>query len=194
MVALRLPKQHDELLTLPISSVDAWEHAVSVVYRAATTHTLPTRRLGDIRRKELAKKLFLVPPERGIYAEDVALTYRNDAAVGIAVHPAAVGGGGGGGGGASSELKRLSNKIDLFESFLQDQLAERGAARGAQEPMDAATTPTLPLPTQQVPNFTQYVDTVSLPRPMPIDTAVFTPAEVTGIKAKQVCEVFCFLD
>eukprot|EP00659_Diplonema_papillatum_P010646 gene10646-16383_t len=78
LTALRIPKEHDELITLPSSSYECWEMTLLAVYQQNTGHALPVRRLGGISRSELSPKLHLTPPATWHARDPLPLTYQDD--------------------------------------------------------------------------------------------------------------------
>ena len=60
-VGIKVPSQHDELLSLPPSSIQYWETVLRAVYYQACRRILPVRRVNAMTRNEFSQKLWLRP-------------------------------------------------------------------------------------------------------------------------------------
>eukprot|EP01060_Flectonema_neradi_P025917 TRINITY_DN3477_c0_g1_i1.p1 TRINITY_DN3477_c0_g1~~TRINITY_DN3477_c0_g1_i1.p1 ORF type:complete len:698 (+),score=147.24 TRINITY_DN3477_c0_g1_i1:98-2191(+) len=60
-VGLKVPSQHDELLSLPPSSIQCWETVLCALHYQSCKRILPVRRVQSMTRPEFSQKLWLHP-------------------------------------------------------------------------------------------------------------------------------------
>eukprot|EP00754_Rhynchopus_humris_P010215 Rhum_TRINITY_DN14135_c11_g1::Rhum_TRINITY_DN14135_c11_g1_i1::g.70486::m.70486 len=202
LVALRMPRQHDELLSLPASSLDCWERTVSVLFRLATGHDLPIRRVGVVKggRAAFAKKLYLAPPRGYVPPDPIPLTYRHDIymleAASVAAQPAQPLRSS----KAADEAAELRRSIDNIEALLKEQQRAGGQGgrgggvggvgggddlesdSGGGGQVSFSPAPTYPVPELLAPPAAPPIQILMDPAG---SEHLYTHAELMSIKAKQ---------